>query len=54
MMVDFISRLIADIIVCLIFYVIYHKFFIKYCKKQWIEEISQKVAEQLKGQKNDN
>lgn len=49
---EFISRLIADIIVCLAFYIVYHKFYIKYCKQQWIEEISQKVAEQFKEQNN--
>lgn len=42
------SRWIADIVVCLAFYFVYHKFYIKYCKQQWIEEISRKVEQQLK------
>lgn len=46
------NRWIADIVVCLVFYIVYHKFYIKYCKQQWIEEISQKVAEALKEQNN--
>lgn len=41
------NRWIADIVVCLAFYFVYHKFYIKHCKQQWIEEISEKVAEQV-------
>ena len=41
------DKWIADIVVCLVFYFVYHKFYIKYCKQQWIKEISQKVAERL-------
>lgn len=47
------DKWIADIVVCLAFYFVYHKFYIKHCKQQWIEEISRKVAERLekKGKK---
>lgn len=47
------DKWIADIVVCLAFYFVYHKFYIKYCKRQWIEEISQKVAEQLEEENNE-
>ena len=45
------DKWIADIVVCLAFYFVYHRFYIKHCKQQWIEEISQKVAERLEKRK---
>lgn len=41
-------RLIADIVVCTGFYFVYHKYYIKHCKEEWINEVTEKVVDDMK------
>lgn len=45
------SKWIADIVVCLVFYFVYHKFYIKRCKEEWCREIAKKVAADMESKK---